>query len=100
MQALPGVQGCVASAPPVGQSRVRPCELVVTQVRPVRGPRSQVPVPGLPGLPVAEHLGHGWSTFPVRIVSDCNGTFVVEVPVARSSVPVAGAVQVLSTQVL
>jgi hypothetical protein len=45
----PGVQGCVPSAPPVGQSRVRPEALVLVQARPARGPRSQVPVPGLVG---------------------------------------------------
>ena len=63
----PGVQGCVGgSAPPVGQSRVSPVELVVVQVRVARGPRSQVPVPGLLGVPVAEHFGQGWVALPVR----------------------------------
>src|SRR5262249_44920338 len=61
----PGVQGCVASVPPVGQSRVTPVELVVVQASPARGPRSQVPVPGLLGVPVAEHRGHGWARLPV-----------------------------------
>jgi hypothetical protein len=63
----PGVQGSVGGlAPPVGQSRVMPVELVVVQARPVRGPRSQVPVPGLLGVPLAEHRGQGWARFPVR----------------------------------
>src|SRR5262245_45288576 len=44
---------------PGGQSRVSPCELVVVQASPARGPRSHVPVPGLAGVPVAEHCGHG-----------------------------------------
>src|SRR5262249_51017888 len=60
-----GVQGCVGSVPPVGQSRVTPVELVVVQAIPARGPRSQVPVPGLLGVPVAEHRGHGWARLPV-----------------------------------
>src|SRR5262245_47621903 len=51
--------------PPVGQSRVTPVELVVVQAIPARGPRSQVPVPGLLGVPVAEHRGHGWARLPV-----------------------------------
>ena len=62
----PGVHGFDASAPPVGQSRVKPVELVVVQAIPVRGPRSQLPVPGLAGVPVAEHRGQGWPRFPVR----------------------------------
>src|SRR5262245_35772605 len=51
MQALFTVQGCVASAPPDGQSRVTPCEFVLVQACVARGPRSQVPVAGLAGLP-------------------------------------------------
>ena len=63
----PAVQGFDGGlAPPVGQSRVSPVELVVTQVRVARGPRSHVPVPGLLGVPVAEHFGQGWAKLPVR----------------------------------
>src|SRR4029453_19640194 len=51
MQALPGVQGCVASTPPVTQSRVSPSELVEVHASPVRGPRSHKPGAGLAGLP-------------------------------------------------
>src|SRR5215468_2060912 len=77
----PGVQGCVASVPPVGQSRVTPVELVVVQAIPARGPRSQVPVPGLLGVPVAEHRGQGCPTLPVRNVSETSATFVLDMPV-------------------
>jgi hypothetical protein len=42
--------------PPVGQSRVRPVELVAVQTILARGPRSQTP---------ATHLGHGWARLPV-----------------------------------
>jgi hypothetical protein len=38
--------------PPVGQSRVRPVELVEVQSIPARGPRSQVPVAGPLGEPI------------------------------------------------
>src|SRR5262249_50073054 len=96
----PGVHGCVASVPPVGQSRVTPVELVVVQAIPARGPRSQVPVPGLLGVPLAEHRGHGWARLPVRYTSELSATFVDDVPPARSSVPLAAALQVFSTQVL
>jgi hypothetical protein len=71
----------------------------VVQARPARGPRSQVPVPGLLGLPAAEHFGQGCAALPVRTTWDWSGTFVVDVPAVRSTVPLAGAVQVLSTQV-
>jgi len=66
---LPGPPGQGVAGlptPPVGQSRVTPVELVVVQAIPARGPRSQVPVPGLLGVPVAEHFGHGWARLPVR----------------------------------
>src|SRR5262245_9566330 len=61
----PGVHGWVASAPPVGQSRVMPVGLVVVHAMPTRGLRSQVPVPGLLGVPVTEHFGQGWFRLPV-----------------------------------
>jgi hypothetical protein len=58
--------GSAEPTPPVGQSRVTPVELVVVQAIPARGPRSQVPIPGWLGEPVAEHLGHGWVWLAVR----------------------------------
>src|SRR5262245_56577204 len=76
MQLVPGVQGWVASVPPVRQSRVRPWELVVVQSMSLRGPRSHFPVAGLLGLPtagrlggvlpVSEHFGQGCPALPVR----------------------------------
>src|SRR5262249_46007813 len=48
---VPLGQFMAAELPPVSQSRVRATELVETQVWPARGPRSQVPVAGLLGLP-------------------------------------------------
>src|SRR5262249_17971618 len=86
--------------PPVGRSRVTPVELVVVQAIPARGPRSQVPVPGLLGVPVAEHFGHGWVELPVRYTSEFSGTFVDDAPLLRSSVPLAAPLQVFSTQVV
>src|SRR5215831_1763912 len=100
---LPGPPGHGVAGlptPPVGQSRVTPVELVVVQAIPARGPRSQVPVPGLLGEPVAEHFGHGWARLPVRYTSEFSGTFVDDAPLARSSVPLAAALQVFSTQVV
>src|SRR5262245_11947814 len=61
----PGVHGNPGPTPPVGQSRVMPVGLVVVHAKPARGPRSQVPVPGLLGVPVAEHFGQGWFRLPV-----------------------------------
>jgi len=44
------------------QSRVSPVEFVLVQGSPARTALlSQTPVPGLAGLPVAEHLGHSSS---------------------------------------
>src|SRR5262249_33096627 len=96
----PAMHGCVASAPPVMQSRVRPAEFVLVQARPARGPRSQVPWPGLLGVPLAEHFGQGCPTLPVRYVSEASPTVVLDVPLERSSVPPAGALKLFSTQVL
>lgn len=65
---LPGLPGQGVPGdptPPVGQSRVYPVELVVVQGSPARGPRSQVPVPGLLGEPVAEQRGQGCARLPV-----------------------------------
>jgi hypothetical protein len=62
----PGHGVATEPTPPVGQSRVMPVELVVVHAMPARGPRSQVPVPGLLGVPVAEQRGHGWARLPVR----------------------------------
>src|SRR5262249_59708513 len=94
-QFCPGVQGCSpgtsrglggqGSVPPVGQSRVRPCEFVVVQVMPARGPASQVPVAGLLGLPLTAgplpppllHTGQGCMALPVRLVNRA-GFAVVE----------------------
>ncbi len=83
----------------MGQSRVSPCEFVEAHALPARGPRSQVPVPGLPGEPVAEQRGQGWNTLPVTYTSEVSPTDIVELPVVRSSVPLAGALQDLIVQV-
>src|SRR5262249_6142793 len=60
-----------APTPPVRQSRVRPTELVDVQARVARGPRSQVPVAGLLGLPLTgtppeRQRGQGCAKLPVR----------------------------------
>ena len=51
------------------------------RLRAVFGPRSQVPCPGLAGVPVAEQRGQGCARLPVMYVSEVSGTFVDEVPV-------------------
>ena len=66
----PMPQGWVASIPPVRQSFVRPTEFCEVQASPVLGPRSQVPVAGLLGLPLTgeppeRQRGQGWPAFPV-----------------------------------
>src|SRR5262249_47404570 len=117
-QFCPGVQGCSpgtsrglggqGSVPPVGQSRVRPCEFVVVQVMPARGPASQVPVAGLLGLPLTAgplpppllHTGQGCMALPVRLVNEASLTFGDDAPVLTSMVPLAGAVQVFITHEL
>jgi len=53
------------SLPPGWQSFDSPCELVVVQESPMRAPRSQVPVPGLPAAPVAEQRGQGCAALDV-----------------------------------
>jgi hypothetical protein len=57
----PGHGWATVPAPPVGQSRVMPVELVAVQGCVACGPRSQVPIRGK----IAEHFGHGWATLPV-----------------------------------
>jgi len=66
---------------------------------PARGPASQVPVPGLLGVPLPEHRGQGCASMPVRTLSDERATFVDDAPVVRSRVPLAGALHVFITQV-
>src|SRR5262245_50408392 len=61
---FPGHTEVGVPTPPVGQSRVKPVELVEVQGDPARGPRSQVPVYG--GVPSGRHAGHGWVGMPVR----------------------------------
>jgi hypothetical protein len=61
---FPGHTEVGVPTPPVGQSRVKPVELVEVQPDPARGPRSQVPVNG--GVPSGRHAGHGWVGMPVR----------------------------------
>jgi hypothetical protein len=47
-----------------GQSRVRPSGFVLMQSIPDRAPLLHLPLPGLPGLPPAEHFGQ--RAVPVR----------------------------------
>jgi len=53
---------------------------VVVQAMPAGGPRSQVPVPGLLGVPVAEHLGQGWARLPVRCATPLPLSITVSFP--------------------
>jgi hypothetical protein len=65
-----------------------------------------VPVPGLPGEPLtgtppaSPHRGQGCARLAVKNTADESATFVVWAPVERSSVPLAGALQVVCMQVL
>ena len=57
---------------------------------------------GLPwtGAPPARHRGQGSATFPVMYVVEVRATFSIEVPPTSSSVPLAGADHVFTTQVV
>ena len=90
----------LASAPPGVQSRVRPFEFVEVQAPPRLAPRSQVPVPGVLGVPLAEHRGQGCVPLPVMNVWELSATFREAAPVERLSVPLPGALNVFSTHVL
>src|SRR5215468_1838698 len=85
--------------PPGGQSRVRPVELVVVQFMPTRAPLLQVPWPGLLGVPVAEHWGHGFVTLPESHTAELRLTVWVATPVPRLSEPPAGDAKVLIVHV-
>src|SRR5262249_23019895 len=82
------------SEPPVVQSLLSFCGLVVVHARPWRAPRSQVPVNGLvgPGVPATVQMGQGWPTLaaPVTLMSELSEIprFVIT-PVEMSIVPVA-----------
>ena len=76
-----GIGAGRASTSSGGQSRVRPVELVLVQANPSFWPLSQVPVPGLAGVPVPEHLGHKIS--PVTNVFDESEMLRFASPVAR-----------------
>ena len=88
------------SLPPGVQSRVRPFEFVEVQAPPRLAPRSQVPVPGVLGVPLAEHRGQGCVPLPVMNVWELSATFREAAPVERLSVPLPGALNVFSTYVL
>src|SRR5215470_1145142 len=85
--------------PPGGQSRVRPVELVVVHGWPTFAPLLQVPWPGLLGVPVAEHWGHGFVMLPDSHTAELRLTVWVATPVLRLSEPPGGVAKVLITHV-
>jgi len=100
---LPAALDCGA-----GQSFVRPCEFVLTQVAPWFGLPSQTPVHGEPGVPThgapavepMRQTGQGWVELPVTTEIDVSGIVTWLTPVERSSVPLAGAEKTFWTHVV
>jgi hypothetical protein len=89
------------------QSRDRPSEFVLVHVVPWFGLPWQTPVHGLCGVPEQaapvtdplRQIGHGWLSLPVSTTRVLSDTVALISPVDVSTVPVAGAAKVFSTQV-
>jgi hypothetical protein len=92
-------RSALPSEPPGWQSFESPPEFVDVQLMPARAPRSQLPVAGAAGEPAAEQRGQGWPAFPVTKMCEESETLDDRSPVEVSSVPLAGAAKLLTTQV-
>ena len=77
------------------QSLLSPVESVLVQNAPALAPPLQTPVPGLAGVPVAEHVGQGCAALPVSHTYQRRGIVKLNVPRLRSIVPDAALLKML-----